>query len=132
MKPARGFSFKMKFCAHSFFYHHHNKDLRINAMMDENNTGNFTATIEGPSIASSGIQSFCFFFIDKNTTIGANFAQKYYQYHKYFDLTMIQQLQYNLPHSHQTPINSYNNYIGRVTKMLSTTLNKIVGFTYTI
>ncbi len=53
-------------------------------------------------------------FIDKNTTIDTDFAQKYYQYHQYFDLTMIHKLCFNLPHSQQQPINSYNNDIGRV------------------
>ncbi len=52
-------------------------------MADDNNTGDFTANIEGPSIQSSGVQPFHVpvHFINKNTTIDADFSQKYYQYH---------------------------------------------------
>ncbi len=75
--------------------------LRMVAMADVGNTGNFTTNIKGPSIASSGIQPFHVpvHFIDKNTTIDADFTWKYHQYHQYFDLTMIHKLCFNLPHS---------------------------------
>ncbi len=83
-------------------------------MADDDDTGNFTANIKGPSIASSGIQPFRVpvHFINKNTTIDADFAQKYYQYHQYFDVTMTHNLRFNLPPSQQQPINSYNDDIG--------------------
>ncbi len=56
MMCIRNFSLEIKFCAHSFFYHHHNQKLRIITMADDNNTGNFTTTVEGQSNTSSGIQ----------------------------------------------------------------------------
>ncbi len=96
-------------------------------MADNNNTSNFTANIEGQSIAASGIQPFCVLvhFIDKNTTIDTDFAWKYYQYHHYFDLTMIHKLCFNLLHSHQQPINSYNNDIGQVIQIYQNVVNNI-------
>ncbi len=80
---ARKFALEIKFCALSFFITTSTKKLRIITMADDNNTGNFTTNIEGPSIASSGIQPFRVpvHFIDKNTMIDADFAWKYYQYH---------------------------------------------------
>ncbi len=100
------YDFHQKFCVGNkvlctlLFYHNHNRKLRIVTMADNDNTGNFTTNIEGPSIASSGIQPFrvLVYFIDKNTTIDADFAWKCYQYHQYFDLTMIHKLCFNLPH----------------------------------
>ncbi len=52
-------------------------------MADYNDAGNVTANNEGPSITSSGVQPFgvLVHLIDKNTTIDADFARKYYQYH---------------------------------------------------
>ncbi len=111
----------------TLFYHHHNQDLRINTTADNNNTGNFTTNIISPSIASSGVQPFCVpvHLIYKNISIDADFVQKYYQYHQYFDLTMRQQLQYNLPHSQQQSINSYNNDIGQVIQIYQNVVNNI-------
>ncbi len=105
---------EIKFCALLFFITTTIKNLRIITMADDNNTGNFTTNIEGPSIASSGVQPFCVpvHFINKNTMIDADFAWKYYQYHQFFDLTMIHNLWLNLPHTQQQSINSYNNDIG--------------------
>ncbi len=91
MRCARNFSLEINFCAHFFFHHHHNQKLRIITMADDNYTDNFIANIKGPSIASSGVQPFCVpvHLIDKNTTIDADFAWKYCQYHQYIDLTVI-------------------------------------------
>ncbi len=96
-------------------------------MADDNNAGNVTANNKGHSIAASGIQPFCVpvHFIDKNTTIDADFAWKYYQYHQYFDLTMIHKFCFNLPHSQQQPINSYNNDIGWVIQIYQNVVNNI-------
>ncbi len=127
MTHARNFALKIKFCALSFFYHNHNKKLRIITMADDNNTGNFTVNIEGPSIASSGVQPFCVpvHFIDKNTTIDAEFARKYYQYHQFFDLTVIHNLRFNISNSQQPPINSYNDDIGRVIQIYQNVVKNI-------
>ncbi len=67
-------------------------------MADDDNTSNFTLNIKGPSIVSSGVQPFYVLerFIDKNTTIDADFARKCDQYHQYIDLTMIHKLCFNL------------------------------------
>ncbi len=131
------FLFGNKVLCTLLFYHHHNPKLRIITMADDNNTDNFTANIEGPSIASSGVQPFHVpvHLIDKNTIIDADVARKYYQYNQFFDLTMIHNLWLNLPHTQQQPINSYNDDIGRnfkSTKTLSKTSNKTAGCTYTI
>ncbi len=91
MKHARSYLLEIKFCAHSliFLTTTTTKICGINAMADDKNTSNFTVNINGPSIASSAAQPFHvqLHFIDKNTTIDSDFAQKYYQYYQYFDLT---------------------------------------------
>ena len=96
-------------------------------MAYDDDTSNFTANIEGPSIASSGIQPFCVpvHFIDKNTTIDADFAQKYYQYHQYFDVCVIHNLCFSLPPSQQQPINSYNDDICRVIQIYQNVVKDI-------
>ncbi len=127
MMHASNFSFEINSVHTPFFITTTTKKLKISIMVDDNNTSNFTANIKGPSIASSGVQPFHVpgHFIDKNTTIDADFAQKYYQYHQYFDLTMIHNLCFNLPHSHQQLINSYNDGIGRVIQIYQNIVNNI-------
>ncbi len=103
-----------------------NSICEINTMADDDNSSSCTANVQCARISSSAIQPFHVpvHFIKKNTTIDANFAWTYYQYHQYFDPTMIQQLQHNLPNSHQQPINSYND-IGRVIKVYQNVTNNI-------
>ncbi len=74
---ARNFALEIKFYALPFFVHH-NQKLRFVAMADDNNKGNFTANIEGLSNTSSGSQPLhvLVHFIDKNTTIDADFRNK--------------------------------------------------------
>ncbi len=96
-------------------------------MADDKDAGNVIANNEGPSIASSGIQPFRVpvHFIDKNTTIDADFARRYYQYHRFFDLTVIHNLCFNISNSQQPPINSYNDDIGRVIQIYQNVVKNI-------
>ncbi len=70
-------------------------------MADNDVTVNETINNTHHSTASTAIQPFRvpLLFIDKNTTVDAEFARKSYHYHIYFDPIKVQQLRHNLTHS---------------------------------
>ncbi len=96
-------------------------------MADDNKADNITVNNKGQSIAASGVQPFraLVHFINKNTTINADFAQKYYQYHQFFDLTVIHNLRFKIHISHQQLINSYNDDINRVIQVYQNVVKNI-------
>ncbi len=69
-------------------------------------------------------------FIDKNTTIDANFARKNYHFHQFFDPTKIQQLWHNISpaviHNQPMALMMTSISLSQYTKMLSTLSNKTV------
>ena len=67
-------------------------------MADDDNSGYDTINNSRHSTATTAVQPFCVpvVFIDKNTTIDAEFAKNNYHYHVYFDPSKAQQLQNNL------------------------------------
>ena len=96
-------------------------------MADNNNSGNNTIINSRISVATTAVQPFCvpLLFIDKNTTIDAEFATKNYHYHVYFDPSKVQQLRHNLSTSNLQQMNSADDDIGRVINIYHNVVNRI-------
>lgn len=96
-------------------------------MADDDITVNETINNTHHSAASAAIQPFRvpLLFIDKNTTIDAEFARKNYHYHIYFDPIKVQQLRHNLSHSHLQHMDRTSDDIGRVIKIYQNVINTI-------
>jgi hypothetical protein len=96
-------------------------------MADDEVTVNETIDNTHRSTASTAIQPFRvpLLFIDKNTTVDAEFARKNYHYHIYFDPIKVQQLLHNLSHSHLQHVDSSGDDINRVITIYQNVINTI-------
>ncbi len=96
-------------------------------MAEDDNSGNNTITNSHHSVATTAIQPLRvpLLFIDKTTTIDAEFVTKNYHYHVYFDPSKVQQLCHNLSTSHLQQMNSTNDDIGHVINIYHNVINRI-------
>ncbi len=96
-------------------------------MADDNNSGENRFSNRRQSVDLCPVHPFRVppNFIDKNTTIDANFARKNYHFHQFFDPTKIQQLWHNLQYCHQQSTNGSNDDINHVIMIYQDVVNTI-------
>jgi hypothetical protein len=96
-------------------------------MASEDDSGNHHLNNERQSVASCGVRPFRVppNFIDKNTTIDAEFARKNYHFHQFFDPTKIQQLRHNLQHCQPQSTNGSDDDIYRIIKIYQDVVSTI-------
>lgn len=96
-------------------------------MADDDNSGCNTINNSRHSTATTAVQRFRvpLVFIDKNTTIDAEFAKKYYHYHVYFDPSTAQQLRNNLSTSNIQQTNRTDDDVARVVNIYQNVVTRI-------
>ncbi len=96
-------------------------------MADDNNSSNYNLSNKHQSIDLCSIWSFRVppIFIDKNTTIDANFSRKNNHFHQFFESTKIQQLWHNLQHCHPQSTNGSDIDISCVITIYQDVVNNI-------